>query len=478
MRNGKHGPEPKAPYLSENTMFSPNPSAPFPNQLETAKLSPTVGAGDSASPCKLNKGLRDMRLTQKSVEGLTSDGRRRDVTVSGMPGLIVRVARAHGRDVRTWRYRYFRDGRAQIATLGDFPAVSVSAARVLHAELIEIARNGGDPRAHVEARALSRLPASARLASTGPTVRDVVDDFLRTTDRKRPEQVRALLEANVLPEIGDLAAADVRKRDFLRIYDVILARDSKTVANRVHALLKQVFAVALDHDLIDVMPGFPRDKPGGPEHPRERVLADDEIATLWRTLDALTPSGKRGKGITRPLALALKIALVTAQRRGEIATAKWADIVEIDTVDATGKRGRRKAWHIPETKTDAAHTVPLSPLALRLLDELREHAGTSPYWLPNALNPAASADDRARTITAAAKRIRADVGIDEWTPHDLRRTARTGMAALGVPDAVAKRCLNHADGDRMARIYNRHSYAAEMGDALDRWAAHVEKITV
>jgi integrase len=418
-----------------------------------------------------------MRLNQKAIEGLTSNGRRRDVSIRGTPGLIMRVARAHGRDSKTWRFRYFRDGRAQYATLGDFPAVSVSAARVLHAELIVIARNGGDPRAHVEARAAERLPASARPASTGPTVRDIVEDFVRTSKRKNPEDARALLEANVLPFIGDLPAADVRKRDFLRIYDVILARGARVLANRVHALLKQVFAVALDHDLIDALPGFPRDKPGGVERPRERVLSDDEIGTLWRTLDALTPPGKRGKGITRPLALALKLDLVTAQRRGEIATAKWADIVEIDTVDATGKRGRRKAWHIPETKTDAAHTLPLSPLALRLLDELRAYAGTSPYWLPNALNPAASADDRARTITRAAKRIRKAVGISDWTPHDLRRTARTGLAALGVPDAVAKRCLNHADGDRMSMIYNRHGYAAEMADALDRWAAHVEAIT-
>lgn len=420
-----------------------------------------------------------MRLTQKGIESLTSDGRRRDVTVAGMPGLIVRVARAHGRDVRTWRFRYFRDGRAQFATLGSYPALSMSAARVLHAELIVIARNGGDPRAHVEARAAERLPASARPASTGPTVRDVAAEFLRVIERrrKRPEQARALLEANVLPEIGDLAAADVRKRDIVRITDLIVARGAPITANRVHSLLKQLFSVAVDRDMIEAVPGFPRDPPGGAERPRTRVLSDDEIGTLWRTLDALTPPGKRGKGITRPLALALKIALVTAQRRGEIATAKWADIVEIDVVDATGKRGRRKAWHLPATKTGAAHTLPLSPLALRLLDELREHAGTSPYWLPNALNPAASADDRAHTITAAAQRIRADVAIGEWTPHDLRRTARTGMAALGVPDAVAERVLNHAVGDRMVAVYNRHGYAAEMADALDRWAAHVEAIT-
>jgi integrase len=418
-----------------------------------------------------------MRLTQKALEGLTSDGRRRDLSVSGMPGLIVRVASAHGRDVRTWRYRYFRNGKAHYVTLGDFPNVSVAAARVLHAQLIEIVRNGGDPRAHVEARSAARLPASARPASTGPTVRDVVEDFLRTTDRKRPEDARQLLEANVLPEIGDLPAAAVRKRDFLRIYEQILAREAKVLANRVHDLLKQVFAVALDHDLIETLPGFPRDKPGGVERPRERVLSDDEIGTLWRTLDALTPPGKRGRGITRPLALALKIALVTAQRRGEIATARWSDLIEIDIVDGTGKRGRRKAWHIAETKTDAAHTLPLSPLALRLLDELREHAGVSPYWLPNALNPTASADDRARTITAAANRIREVVGIGEWTPHDLRRTARTGMAALGVSDAVGERVLNHAVGNAMLRVYNKHTYIGEMADALDRWAAHIEEIT-
>jgi integrase len=396
-----------------------------------------------------------------------------------MPGLIVRVARAHGRDVRTWRYRYFRDGKAQYVTLGGFPDVSVAAARVLHAELIEIVRNGGDPRQHVDTRAAERLPASARPASTGPTVRAVADEFLRVLSRrrKRPEQARQLLEANVLPEIGDLPAADVRKRDIVRCTDLIVTRGAPITANRVHALLKQMFAVAVDRDLIDTLPGFPRDLPGGAERARIRVLSDDEIVTVWRTLDELTPLGKRGKGITRPLALALKLLLVTAQRRGEIAAARWHDILEIEVVDAAGVRQRRKAWRIHETKNGEPHTVPLSSLALRLLDELRLHTGDSPYWLPNAADGETNAPDRDRTISKAVRRLRDRIPLEEWTPHDLRRTARTGMAALGIPDAVAERVLNHAVGDRMIAVYNRHGYAAEMADALDRWAAHLEEIT-
>jgi integrase len=421
-----------------------------------------------------------MQLNQKAVLALTSKGGRRDVSVSGVPGLIMRVAEARGQTVRTWRWRVSIKGEPKILTLGAFPDLSVAAVRVLHAELAAIVKAGGDPVKHLEFRRLERLPPSARPESSGPTVNDVAREFIAVLRRrrKRPEAARQLLEANVLPEIGDLPAAEVRKRDLVRVTDAIVARGSKTTANRVHSLLKQMFSVAVDRDLIETAPGFPRERPGGEEKPRTRVLSDDEISLLWQGLDDLTPDGKRGIGITRPLALAIKLLLVTAQRRGEIASARWDDIIDIDLVDPSGVRQRRKAWRIPETKNGEPHVVPLSPLALGLLDELRGYSGRSDFWLPNSVDHKGDAADRDRTITKAARRLRNHLTLDaDWTPHDLRRTARTGMAALGVSDAVAERVLNHVAGDRMVAVYNRHAYSAEMASALDRWADHLTELT-
>ena len=418
-----------------------------------------------------------MRLTAKALDNLTANGGRRDLSVRGLPGLLVRVSATRGGTSRSWRYRYFRDGRPRVLTLGDYPAVSVATARVLHAELAEIVRAGGDPQAHVEKRRADRLPAHVR-PTAGPTVADIAEEFLRVIarTRKRPEAARYLIEANVLPEIGSRAVADLRKRDFVVLLENIVARGSPVVANRVHALLKQMFATVADRDLIETVPPMPRARPGGEEKPRDRVLTDAEIARLWRGLDTLAPSGRRGDTVNRPLALALKLLLVTAQRRGELAAARWSDITAITNTDASGHRRRLRTWRIPETKTDRPHDVPLSPLAVRLLAALRRTVGRSPYLLPSATDTDASANDRDRTITRAARRVHKRLGMNAWTPHDLRRTARTGMARIGVAEAVAERVLNHAESDRMVAVYNRHSYDVEIRAALDAWAAEIERI--
>ena len=69
-------------------------------------------------------------------------------------------------------------------------------------------------------------------------------------------------------------------------------------------------------------------------------------------------------------------------------------------------------------------------------------------------------------------------GTDRWTPHDLRRTVATGMAAIAIQPHVIEAVLNHISGTRagVAGIYNRYSYANEKRDALERWANHLGSV--
>ncbi|MGC8519270.1 MAG: tyrosine-type recombinase/integrase [Steroidobacteraceae bacterium] len=416
-----------------------------------------------------------MKLTEKYLQGVKAD-KRRDLSVTGRAGLILRLTPDRGRTSRVFRYRYFRDGAARYVTLGDYPRLTLADAHELHARCVNVAKSGGDPQALVEAYWAERAPRARAAAESGPTVADVVKEFLAVAERqrKRPEQARYLLESNVIPSLGDRPVNELRKRDIIEVLDKIVRRGSPVLANRVQQVLKQAFQVAADRDLIESVPIFPRALAGGDEQVRTRVLSESEIRALWNGLDTLSAGAgvetKDGETVRvlRPIALALKLQLVTAQRRGEIASARWDDISDGAWCIPLSPKKKRAKEHVP-------HCVPLSPFAERLLDELRSLAEGSAYWLPSQRTGKLSRD-RARSISKAAREARAALQMRDWRPHDLRRTARTFMAKIGVSDTVAERVLGHGPDDPMVATYNQHPYRAEMRAALDAWASELERI--
>jgi integrase len=417
-----------------------------------------------------------LALTEKGVSNARADYRK-DVPIRGQRGLILRVEPSRGTVRRTFRFRGTLRGEYKVWTLGVYPSLRVVDVRKLHADCVHALDHDEDPQPLIDRWHASAIPEAK--GAGGPTVADVTKEFMivAARTRKRPQAAQAMIDADVLPTLGDVPVAALTKRHFVELLDKIVRRGSPVQANRVQQLLKQAFAVAADRDLIPAVPAMPRALVGGEETPRDRVLEDAEVVAIWRGLDQISPTDKRPK-IGRPLAIALKLLLVTAQRRGEVAAMKWADITET-TAEIAGANGKPqvikfKVWSIPETKTDRPHAIPLSPLACRLIDELRELVPTDAVeCFPSKRTDKANAE-RDRSITRAARTAREELKTADWTPHDLRRTARTNFARLGIADAVAERILNHAAGDRMTAVYNRHAYLLEMRSALDAWAARIE----
>jgi integrase len=116
--------------------------------------------------------------------------------------------------------------------------------------------------------------------------------------------------------------------------------------------------------------------------------------------------------------------------------------------------------------------IPLPPLALETLHELKRLAGGSAYVFParkmqNRMIPHIDLN----TLNAAlSKHIKPKLkDVPNFTIHDFRRTARTHLAALGVDPFVAERCLNHKLKG-VEGIYNRHDYFDERKKALEMWA--------
>lgn len=411
-----------------------------------------------------------MRLSEKYLQTVKATGRR-DLSADRR-GLILRLSLNRGRTMRTFRFRYFRSGPAKYVRLGEYPALTLADAYELHARCVTAVKNDGDPQAVVDAYWAERIPVASDGKAAGPTVHDVVREFLAVAarERKRPEQAKYLLEANVIPKLGDRPAATVRKRDIVELLDQIVARGSPVLANRVQALLKQAFHVAADRDLIESVPIFPRAPAGGQEAVRTRVLSEAEIKQVWHGLD------EHSKGdepvVLRPLAIALKLLLVTAQRRGEVAAARWDDIS--DNVWCIPQTFKRKKQH-----ENVARYVPLPPLAQTLLDELRTFGKDSAHWLPKQRTGKLAgkpATDRARSISKAARDVRKALKMKYWRPHDLRRTARTFMPKIGISEEVAERVLGHGHEDPMVATYNQYSYQVEIKEALEKWSADVERI--
>jgi integrase len=154
----------------------------------------------------------------------------------------------------------------------------------------------------------------------------------------------------------------------------------------------------------------------------------------------------------------IQTLLLTAQRRDEVSTMRWQDI----DLEA-------RVWTLPRenTKADRAHEIPLAPLAIEVLTAL-----------PRTGEFVFSSTRGERPITGFSKlKAHTDqlAAFSDWRLHDLRRTAGTGMARLGIAVSTISRVLNHQEGG-VTKIYNRYSYLDEKRHALETWARRVESL--
>ncbi|MGH9163771.1 MAG: tyrosine-type recombinase/integrase [Vicinamibacteraceae bacterium] len=248
---------------------------------------------------------------------------------------------------------------------------------------------------------------------------------------------------------GSRKVKDIQRRDVRELLDEIAER-APIMANRTLALVRKVFNFAIEHDWVETNPCHMIKRPA-PERQRERVLSDDKIRRVWKTLDAEHPI----------IAALFRLRLLTAQRGGELLGATWS---EMDLASAW--------WTIPaeRSKNGLAHRVPLSPQALRILKALRKTTGDSPWVFPSTRKNGPHISHAQKAIERIVERS----GV-EFRGHDLRRTAASLMVGAGVPRLVVSKILNHVETGVTA-VYDRHSCDQEKRQALDFWGRRLEAI--
>ena len=402
-------------------------------------------------------------LTDKALKALKP--RSAIYEVSDGQGLSIRI-NPSGRITFQSRYRF--NGKPVRIKYGTYPQMTLAAARTAHQEARTMIEKGVDP--------AFQKKASKLAATTAESVQNLADEFMTRfveVHRRRPDHVKQMLNADILPRLGAYKVKDIKRRNVVKMLDKIVDRGAPVQANRTASLTKQMFQYAVERGIIDANPcsDIRRQTIGGTETSRDRNLDEKEIKAFWKNISkAATVQTDKKKGIYpigKPMVAALKLLLATAQRRGEIVKAKWS---EIDFVNAS--------WQIPaeNSKNGKAHKVPLSPLAVKLFKELKGYAGNSAYVLPTIQTKRKGDVPIAeRSLTKAAERAQNIVGIKKWVPHDLRRTAASRLAELGVLPHVVEKIQNHTMQGVMA-VYNRYDYAKECRAALNLWSQKSSKL--
>lgn len=390
-----------------------------------------------------------MRFTVKTIEALKPKKSRYEEYDDNLKGFGVRVFLS---GEKSWVTRYRRKGKLIKITLGKVSAVSMADARDKHNEIRLLLNLGRDPQAEVQAKKIINL--------TAPTVEELAQEYLERWAKPRKRTWKTdewVLNKNVVPRFGKMLAKDVKRVHIIVMLDEAVARGLTAGANNLLSITRKMFNWAVGRGILETSPCLLIPRPA-PLKQRDRVLTYDEITTLWKTLPKL--------GFLEQVRLALQIMLVTAQRKGEVLK---AEKTEIDF--------RTGWWTIPaeRAKNGLSHRVPLSPLALRLFQKAFDLSGDSRWVFNSPFKPNEDRHINPQSVSHGLLKNKHKMDIDTFVVHDLRRTAASYMASMGIPRLVIKKILNHIETDVTA-VYDRHSYDKEKYEALIAWGEKLESI--
>ena len=407
-----------------------------------------------------------------------------------------------GERVFYFRYTDSKGGRpflpvGAFSSSGEAGGLTVADARKKASAWSLLYRNGTrDLREHFEQerRALDAATQRQRLAAEAEylaatrrlTIRQLFDRWEVTeltaskgTDGKRKGRkdggayIRALFEKRLFPTLGPVAAADVRKADLMTVLDAAVGEGRRRTGNVLLASMKQMFRFALARDIVDRNPldTITKRDVGGTETTRDRVLSAEEVKALAKALP--------GANLNERSAIAIWLILATGCRISEAMGAGWE---HVDTSACT--------WYLPTTKNERDHTVHLSAFALRQFDALHDLRGSSPWVFPNTRGTGPVcvksfgkqlADRQREPDRRMQHRTQLTTSLvmagGRWTAHDLRRTAATMMAELGISGDVIDECLNHVIESRMRRTYIRNRRLPEQARAFDALGKRLDALT-
>lgn len=383
--------------------------------------------------------------TDQELKAWKPESKRFEVSDAQTAGLRLRVD-PNGKRSFVW---YYRENRKQhLKVIGSYPETSLKDAR---------SKLGSEK---------AKLSSQEHKAEDIPqTVRELAERFYEkriVPHRKRPDVVRQILDHDILPAMGDITLLTVTPITVNRMIETVVNR-ADVHAGKVLAITKQMFGYGVGLGYMDVSPAHnqkPKDLGIKESKPRDRHLTADEIKEFWEALD------DRSHRMSDPVRHALKILMLSGVRSNEIRLAKWKHI-NLD----------EGTWFIPaeNSKTDAAWVVPLTSQLIDQFRALQSLSGAS-EWVVKSAGAGAITD---KVFGRSVHRLFDNelLTCEKFTPHDLRRTLRTGLSVLKVDYIIAEKCLNHSLG-KIEKTYNLDDTLEPRMEALQKWNDYIDLVVV
>jgi integrase len=407
-------------------------------------------------------------LTQLGVERLRPKDREQILWDTVLPGFGLRIS---PKGVKTFliQYRYveaeYRDEdgklkrrwRERQEKVGRLDTLTVAKARDRAREIKKKVSAGINPVA--ERNAIEAAEQAERQARE-LTLRKVTDRYMTEYAERNTRPSTTRITRGLLKQwcgaLGDRPIGDIAKADILGFLNTKLAEKKdgtgRIAGNHLLRAIGHLFTWAQQLDLVTNNPAQGVAKPQPRMVSRDRYLDADEITSFWAACNE----------IGWPVGALFKLLLLTGQREGEVGQMRWT---ELDLPN--------RVWNIPGTRTKNGkpHIVHLSDLAVEIIAKLPVIYGSKYVFTMTGKGPFCNFD-------YAKKRIQKLMGVFDWRPHDLRRTATTVLAELGIAPHVADRILNHTGGtiSGVAAIYNRFQYLEERKAALNALGQYIERL--
>jgi integrase len=388
-----------------------------------------------------------MKLDAKTVAGLSLPAGKTDIIHfdSALPGFGFRL-RAGGDDVRkSWVAQYRRAGATRRMLLGSAEVLTADQARAAAKKVLAAVALGEDPQAEKTARRSADKFTFAALAEEFLAVKET------TLKPRTLTETRRYLRGPYFKPLHSMPADTVSRKDVAARLLVITRESGVTTALRARSVISELYSWALGQGLSPENTVIGTNRPKKPP-PRERVLSDPELASVWRAVD------------DDDFGRIVRLLMLLGQRRSEVGSMTWHEL-DLD----------RGTWTIPSSRTKNArpHTLPLPSLAIDIITGTPRMVGRDVLFGERA--------GRGFTSWARPKKMldtRLGDKVETWTLHDLRRSFATRLCDLGVAPHVVEQILNHQSGHRagIVGVYNRSSYEREVKAALLLWDDHVRSI--
>ncbi|MGF6379830.1 integrase [Paraburkholderia atlantica] len=356
---------------------------------------------------------------------------------------------------KLWRWKYRFEGREKRLALGKYPEVGLKDARESRDDARKLLRTGVDPSAIKQ-----RLGAAEQVEATS-TFEAVANDWFERMMRDKAEshrvKVKARLEKDLLPWLGNKPVADITPRDILACLRRIEDRGAHDTAHRAlqncSAVLRHavVEGKAKENPAVHLKGALPPARAGH----FAAITEPKEVGPLLRTMEAVSA--------TFPVKCALRLLPYLFCRPGELRTMRWSD-VHLEEAE----------WRFVASKNGPSHIVPLPRQAVAILRELRPLTGRGEFVFPGR-------DDRTQPMSnATLNRALQRAGIstrDEQTGHGFRAMARTILhEGLGFSPYVIEHQLAHRVPDVLGGAYNRTRFLEDRKKMMQQWADYLDRL--